>query len=72
MARALSRLVVGGVGDVQQAEYPTVAMQGPLLVQAHRTQGATDGAFAGSENRTRQENLGVLPDSFGEKWREGD
>jgi hypothetical protein len=49
-----------------------VTMEAPLLVQAHRTQGRTDGAFAGSENRTRQEDLGMLPDSFGEKWREGD
>jgi hypothetical protein len=49
-----------------------VAMEAPLLVETHRTQGGTDGACAGSENRTRQEDLGVLEDSFGEKWREGD
>jgi hypothetical protein len=48
-----------------------VAMEAPLLIQAHCTQGGTDGAFAGSEDRARQEDLGVLPDSFGEKWREG-
>jgi hypothetical protein len=49
-----------------------VAMNEPLLVQAHRTQVRTDGTFAGSEDRARQEDLGVLPDSFGEKWREGE
>jgi hypothetical protein len=49
-----------------------VAMEEPLLVQTHRTQGVTDGACAGSENRTRQEDLGVLEDSLGEKWREGE
>ena len=56
---------------MQQAEYSMVAMQGPLLVQAHRTQGGTDGACAGSKNHARQEDLGMLPNSFGEKWREG-
>jgi hypothetical protein len=49
-----------------------VAMEAALLVQAHRTQGGTNGACAGSENRARQKDLGVLPDSFGEQWREGD
>jgi hypothetical protein len=49
-----------------------VAMETSLLVQAHRTQGGTDGACAGSENGARQEDLGVLPDSFGEEWREGE
>ena len=29
-----------------------VAMEAPLLVETHRTQGGTDGARAGSENRT--------------------
>jgi hypothetical protein len=47
-------------------------MEGPLLIEAHRTQCRTDGAFAGSEDRARQEDLGVLPDPFGEKWREGE
>jgi hypothetical protein len=49
-----------------------VAMEASLLVQAHRTQGRTDSTFAGSEDRARQEDLGVPPDSFGEKWREGE
>jgi hypothetical protein len=49
-----------------------VAMEALLLVQAHCTQGRTDGAFAGSEDRACQEELGVLPDSFGEKWRKGE
>ena len=48
-----------------------VAMKAPLLVETHRTQGGTDGAFGGSENSARQEDLGVLEDSFREKWREG-
>jgi hypothetical protein len=43
------------------SEYPMVTMEPLLLIQIHRTQSGTNGAFAGSKDRVRQECLGVLP-----------
>jgi hypothetical protein len=48
-----------------------VAMEVLFLIEAHSVQGRTHRPFARGEDRARQQYLGVAPDSFGEKWREG-
>ena len=48
-----------------------LAMEAFVLVQAHRAQSGSDGPSARGEDRADQKQLGVLPDSLGEEWREG-
>jgi hypothetical protein len=52
------------------AQHSVVAMEGLLLVQAHRSQGRTHRPIARSEDRTREQHLDMLEDALGEKWRE--
>lgn len=62
-----ARLPARPVGAAQD---PMVAMEAPLLVQAHRAQGRTDGPSSGSEDRPRHQHHGVLEDALGKQWRE--
>jgi len=41
-----------------------VAMEAPLLIQAHRVQGRADGSPTRGEDRANQKQLGVLPDAL--------
>ncbi len=46
-----------------------VAAESPFLLQTHRSQGVGYGPLSRSEDRARQQQLDMLEDAFGEKWR---
>ncbi|HZB09273.1 MAG TPA: hypothetical protein VE525_09210 [Rubrobacter sp.] len=52
------------------AEHPMVATEAPFLLRAHRSPGGGYGPLSRGEDCARQEQLDMLEDAFGEKWRE--
>src|SRR5215211_1561972 len=46
-------------------------MEALLLVQSHRAQGGTDGPSTRSEDRSCEQQLGILPNALREQWRKG-
>jgi hypothetical protein len=47
-----------------------VATEPPFLPQAYRSQGGGYGPLARGEDRARKQQLDMLEDALGEKWRE--
>jgi hypothetical protein len=46
-----------------------VVLEVGLVAQAHHMEGRGDGAFPWRENRSNQQNLGMLPDTLGKQGR---
>src|SRR5215813_11544472 len=49
-------------------EHPMVVLKMPLIAQADHTQTCGDRAFATSQQRPKQQHLGVFPSGFGKQW----
>jgi hypothetical protein len=65
------RLASLGSTSERGLENPVLTVEALVLVQARRTQGRAERPGARGEDRSYQQQLGMLPNALGEEWRKG-